>query len=413
MTTDFTSIAAKAAEADETVKKRKRRRLILIIVLLAALLVAAIVYLISKFNSDTGWRDVTVTASAGESAGIEFTFRYRIDRNQGGRDFTAVQKAYTDACVRLYKIFDVNEAHEGIAGMYALNASNGERITVEPELYTAFEILEKSGFRGLYLGPVYQVYEDLFFAEDPLFARQNDPYYDTGTAAYIKELAKYCNNPAKIDLKLCGNNQVELQISADYRVFAKMYGISVFLDFFWMKNAFVLEELTKAVQATGYLQGYIVSNAEGYVSCLDPSGEIYESGIYDREGNVISRAGTLSYTGPARIVTFLNYAEEETYEDYFYEYEGLKFATAFIDPKDGLYKSAANDLMIVTDTLTVPEILLAGADLFIAEELDEEKIASYAEQGMEIIWCRDKVLTVAGEGPEVSAVNGYRLERLK
>ncbi|MBR4767373.1 MAG: hypothetical protein IK088_00160 [Lachnospiraceae bacterium] len=402
-------IEARAAEDVANDKKRKRKRAVIAGVVFGTLFVAALTALIIKFVNDDGWRDVTVNAGAAQNCSSSFAFRMKLDRKEGGRDYRMLTQAYTDATVRDYAVFDTVEPHEGIAGMYALNTSAGEAIRVEPELYHALELMDRSGFRGLYLGPVYEIYQDLFLSENDSFASELDPLRNEDTAAFVKNAVRFASDPDEVSLELLGENRVRLTISDAYRAFAEEYGFNVFLDFFWMKNAFILDDLKEKLSATGYTKGYLVST-EGFAVCLDTTEEIYEMIMRDRIGRDLFSAARFEYRGPISIVGLHDYPTADTYGDYYYMYDDGTFVTPYIDPKDGLCKSSIHDLVFYSKTAKTAELLLSAVDLMIADVFDEAKAAGYAKKGSYPVYCKEKEVVVFGDGfLSIKPDEGYTL----
>ena len=402
-------IEAKTAEEAEKLKKQKKKRLIIIVVILAALLLIVVGILLANVLKDDGWRDVTVSPGSAQNCSSSFTFRMQLDRKLVGNDFRAMSQAYTDATIREYNVYDIYEEHPGIHGLYELNHSVGQRIRIEPELYAALEKLEKSGFRGAYLGPVYEVYQELFLTEDKESAKQFDPYYDAETAAYFAELTAFASNPDHVSLQFYGNNEVQLKVSNVYRKYAADYELTTFIDFFWMKNAFILDYLREEIVKTGYTKGYIISE-EGYATCLDTTGEIYEMLVLDRNGNDVVSAAALQYSGPVNLVVFHNYPLNDTYSDYYYVYRNNEFATPYIDPADGYYKSSIPDLMLYSGSRDASDLLLAGIDLVIGKKFDEAKAAEYAKEDVLPVYCMDRVVVLYGTGMKAGMLGeGYRL----
>ena len=361
-------------------KTKTRNRLYIIIAILTVVSAIAIGVLLHALRTDPGWREVTVSPGTPLSAASSLRFYFQVQSQYGGKDFRSVTRTYTEAAVRAYALFDTLAAHEGINGLYAVNAAPGETLKVEPELYEAFRLMEESSSRAMYLAPVYAVYDDLFLSSDDLLAKQYDPYYDPDTAAYFTELLTFLKDPAHIRLELLGDNKVVLHLSEAYRRFAAENGISVFLDFHWMKNAFFLDLIGDRIRADGYTKGYLVSQ-EGWVLCLDDSGETYNYKLPASPGAAHAEA-LMHYTGPAGIICLKNYTADTVYDDYYFAYSSDNFATAYIDPADGFYKSAVPELLLYSDRASCAQLLLAACRLMIREEFDAAEAEALNEEGL-------------------------------
>lgn len=388
-------LAKKAEEDLKAHKKKMRKRAVIAAAVFGSLFIIALVILLVNLANDTGWREVTVRPGSEKNCASSFKFQMKLDRSAGGVDYHTLTEAYTQATIKAYDLFDTEEAHPGVSGIYEVNRSVGQTVTVEPELYKAFEILEKSGFRGLYLAPVYAVYQELFLSEDDSFAALYDPNQSDETAAYFEKLCSFISDPEAISLKLLGENAVRLEVSDAYLSFAKENEITVFLDFFWMKNAFILDYLTDELLKTGYASGYLQSN-DGYVSVLDRSGTSYDLPLYVREDLKVYPWATFQCTGPFKMVSFHDYTTDYSYEDYYYAYRDNVFVTPYVDPEDGYCKNSIHDLWFYTETGSAAEMLLIGAKLMITAPFSSEEALSYAEDGLYAVFIIDREIYDSG-----------------
>lgn len=376
-------------------EQKRKNRLIIVILVLAVLAAGAVIWLIASLRNDSGWREITVKSGPEPDCSTSFSFWYRISRSEGGRDYSAVSAAYANAAKRLYGIFDAAGAHEGIVGMWAVNASPGEAVTVEPELYRAFSLMEEDGGRFLYLAPVYAVYHELFFSSDDLLAAEYDPYRNAETAAYFAELMPFLTDPGHVRLELLGNDTVRLVLSDEYAAFAAENGITRFIDFYWMENAFILDLLAESIAATGYTMGYVVSR-EGWIRCLDGSGEKYALAVLDRQGQSVRTAAKMIYDGPMQIVSLHDHTEEDTYSDYYFAWPDGSYATAYADPADGYYKSAYSDLILYGRDTSCAGLLLAAAKMMIADEADPDLPGGLDKAGIWAVFRDGNALTAYG-----------------
>ena len=60
-----------------------------------------------------------------------------------------------------------------------------------------------------------------------------------------------------------GENQVCLHVSDAYQAYAAEMGYTAYLDFFWMKNAFLIDYLADTIRGEGYQLG-IISSKDGF-----------------------------------------------------------------------------------------------------------------------------------------------------
>ena len=67
--------------------------------------------------------------------------------------------------------------------------------------------------------------------------------------------------------------------------------------------------------------------------------------------------------------------------------------------EDGLYKSACSDLNAFSPSKGCAEMALTLAPVFIANELDEARLAAADTAGISVIWCEDRVVYYTAHAP--------------
>ena len=87
------------------------------------------------------------------------------------------------------------------AVLAALNAAPNERVALEPELYTALELLERSGDRGLFLAPVYQQLDAVFRSTDDAEAALYDPAFDDEARRYVERFTAMIADPEAVSIE--------------------------------------------------------------------------------------------------------------------------------------------------------------------------------------------------------------------
>ena len=86
---------------------------------------------------------------------------------------------------------------------------------------------------------------------------------DDAAAEETAAVAAFTQNPDDISLELPGENQVCLHVSDAYQAYAAEMGYTAYLDFFWMKNAFLIDYLADTIRGEGYQLG-IISSKDGF-----------------------------------------------------------------------------------------------------------------------------------------------------
>lgn len=362
------------------------RRLIAAVVLLlfgAALLAYAFMQLMTP---EDGWMEVE--AGAGTSCAGEFTFFY-LPADAAER--RAVTAAYTELCRTAYEQFNEVESFEGVSNICAINRSPNEPLTVDQALYGAFSTAAESGSRLLYLGPVYRRYGNVFFCEDDVQLADFDPALSEDVAREYREIAAFANDPEMIRIELLGDNRIELVVAEEYLAYADRAEIESFIDFGWMRNAFIADFLAEELTARGFTHGALISY-DGFVRNLDDSGTAYSLSLYDRQEQGVYLAAVMEYTGPMSAVVLRDYPLSDLDRMHYYELRTGEIRTPYLDLADGQNKNAIHDLVCYARDKSCGELALKIAPVYIAGALQVEALERLAAEGIESIRCEDWVI---------------------
>lgn len=379
----------KAELSDKNVRVR-----IAVVILLIALAGGAFAYALnSYFSKETGWVAIKTAASAERNCSNEFVFLYCIGASGASArlEHKSLTSLYTAATVKAYKLFNNDEIFAGVNNIAYINMHPNEVIEVDELLYNAFSLLERYNCRSLYLAPIYAEYKIMFSCEDDSQIIAYDAFQNDEVRSYYEELAKFASNYEAINIELLGDNKIMLRVSAEYQQYAAEHGITNYIDFFWMKNAFIIDYLAAVMIENNYTLGTI-SSYNGFVRNLDGSGNIYSYHLYDRVGNTVYPSGIMKYTGPLSIVYLRNYRMTELDNQYYYELSNGETRTSFIDIADGLCKSSINDLVSYSKEYGCAEILLQMLPVYIADTFHEELLNPLAGNSIHSIYCEDSVI---------------------
>lgn len=348
--------------------------------------------LFSTLNTQPGWTEIKANPDK-RNCSEDFFLNY--DFSDSGGSASSLNKQlnllYTQATEDAYMIFTKDEDGEGIRNLHYLNTHVNEAVEVHPVLYEALSLVREYGSRGIYLAPVYAEYDRVFMADSDVQAAQFDPMKNSEQADYIRELVKYCGDPEMIDLELLGENRVRLNVSGEYLSFAEEYEIEAFLDFNWMKNAFITDYIAGVLQENGFTSGYLASY-DGFTRNLDSRGNTYSFNVFDRRGNTVYTPAVMNYSQPVSIVFLRDYRMTQQDQWYYYTYEDGQTVTSYVDPSDGLYKNAVDSLVSYSHTATCGEILLQMLPAYIAEEFSPDTLNALTEKEIYSIWCGDQVI---------------------
>lgn len=374
-----------------------------IALLIAALLVAAVSFaygINALLSTEPGLQEITVLSGSGLSCADSFTLYYNL--GAGEESATAERKnlrgLYTQAAGDAYRIFVAGARTEKSGGLAYLNGRVNLRTTVDGSLYQALTLLAERGQRRHYLAPVYALYESLFQCASDSETGDYDPAVNPALGAYCQEVLRFAKEPESVEVELLGDNTVCLRVSEEYLGFARDNGITRFVDFFWMENAFAADYIAAALETNGYTRGTLVSR-DGFIRSLD-STTAYDLPFYHRSGREIAPVDTLRFSGPVSIVCLRDYPAQGEEQGRYYVREDGVVRTAFVDPADGLCKSALPEMAAFSVTRSCGEIAAALAPVYIADSFDEAALWALVEEDVAACyWAEGALRRSDGKSP--------------
>lgn len=365
--------------------EHRRLRLILAAVFLVAGAIL-IAYSVGNLSSkDAGWSEIEVS-SAELNCGGEFVFLYCLGENgiSAKEENQALTECYSNATEYAFRMFTNDVAYENVHNLYYISRHPNEEMEIDDLLYQAFFLIRESGDRSIYLAPVYEQYNGLFQCTEEYQTVEYDPYLNQDLADYYAAIAGFANDPGMIDLELLGENRICLRVADEYLAFAAENEIESFVDFYWMKNAFIIDYLAEEILAAGYSRGCI-SSVDGFTRNLDGSGERYAYTFYDREDSMVYPAANVQYSGPSAIVYLHDYGLDSG-QQYYYAYSNGEIRTPYLDVRDGFSKSAVSDLVCHSREAGCGEILLKMIPIYIADSFGKDALDQLAEEGIFFIY---------------------------
>lgn len=389
----------KPVEKIQLSEKNVVRRLIAAAIVLVIGGVALAYSFTQLMTPETGWQAIEVNTSLGASCADELVFLYEL--GSGGTSVTAesraVRQLYSEACRKLFQLFHTVESFEGVTNLRDINLHPNETLTVDDALYRAFETVQRYGGRTIYLGPVYARYNDLFYCTDDAQLVDFDPYLSDEVREEYGAAAAFACDPQAIDLRLLGDGKVCLYVSEEYLAYAQREGIERFLDFGWLRNAFTVDYLADLMTEHGYTHGSI-SSYDGFSRNLDDRKRSYDQNVFDLVDGFIYPAGVMVYDGPMGIVYLRDYPINDRDSQWSYRLQNGEVRTSYLDPADGLCKSAAHDLICYSKTVSCAEIALQAAPIYVAETLDTQALEALADSAIQSIRCEDRVIRGTDSG---------------
>ena len=380
------------------------RRLAAAIVLLVVGVVALVYAFTWLFSAEAGWQEIEVSSSAGLSCGDDFVLLY--DLGHAGVSATAEKKAlvgvWSDAAVKGYQIFSNDQVPEDVRGVRYLNDHPNEAVDVDPALYGALEQVARSGDRSLYLGPVYEYYDNIFYCQDEAQTADFDPLQNEDVRGFYARCAAFARDPAAVDVELLEDGQARLNVSEEYLAFAEEQGIGSFIDFYWMKNAFLADYLADTLTEKGYTNGTL-SSFDGFARTLYDGEEDMLFNVYDRA----VLAGTMSYRGPMSVVQLRSYPLNSQDGRHYYEMPDGRICTAYLDVADGLCRTARDDLIVHAREMSCGETLLRVLPLYVTDTFDSGALSAMEAEGIYAVLCEDGKIRYSDAELTVTAGAGY------
>ena len=278
---DRTAYQPKPVERVEVHEGNIKARIILLILAILIAVIAFSFAIGSATKVDTGWREIEAdTAEMNCSQDFEFNYYLGGSGISATAEIKAIVSLYTHATETAYRVFNTQEVFEGTNNLFFLNRNINTPVQVDPLLYQAFELIHRLESRYVYLAPVYAEYHSLFYCNDDWETVGYDPYQNADMAGYFQQVADFARDPASVNVELLGNNTLQLNVSEAYAAFAKENGVVNYVDFYWMKDAFIIDYLAQVMEDNGYNRGAI-SSYDGFVRTLSAGQLSYSFNLYD------------------------------------------------------------------------------------------------------------------------------------
>ena len=346
-----------------------------ILFLLAALIgVTGIVYGIqSLVSGESGWREISVKEGDDSFAGAGFLFRYPLlgEKETPAAEYKRVSLCYTEAAILSQRLFDETNCYDGVLNLALVNQHPGQPIEVDPILYRALALIcrrmQSEGERWLYQGFLYDAYRPVFGSTTDEEARLADPMTNPDAIRDRETLAAFAGDESAVSLTLLGNNTVSLHVSDAYRTYAEENGLSAYLDFHYLKNAFRIDVMADILTEAGFTGG-ILSSYDGYTRVLKADDTVYDTVLTALRGNTVYEAARIAYRGVCSLVSLhtMPLCEEDTLRTYVYADGTIRHGYL---GKDGTCLASVPHLIARSEEEGCAELLLSLLPCFLRETL--------------------------------------------
>ncbi|MBQ3866752.1 MAG: hypothetical protein II776_07600, partial [Clostridia bacterium] len=219
----------------------------------------------SLFSAETGYRTVESTSGKADcSSDFIFTYHLGVSGKSPTAEWKAITSLYSERSVFYYRLFHATETFEDTPNLALINRSPNTAVTVPDPLYRALEKAAADPGRNLFLGPLFAYYDVLFSASGDEDAALWDPAKNDDLAETFRRTLTFIGDGEQIALKFSGNGKVTLTVSPACLRFAGEVGIDAFLDFGWLKNAYIADLMTEDFIKADFLCG-VLSSRDGFV----------------------------------------------------------------------------------------------------------------------------------------------------
>ncbi|MBQ3935373.1 MAG: hypothetical protein II715_06090 [Clostridia bacterium] len=342
-------------------------RIVLFIAAVAIAAVAITFGIRELSKADDGWQAMEVTGRENIAhCGDEFICLYKVPVGMLSSEWRKIKEVYSDACVAGYNLFDAYDTH-GIHNLAYVNQHPGETVKVHPALYRALRSMESSGSRALYLGLAYDLYGDLFYAANDDEAKACDPLSDPETKKTLEKIISFVSGSA-VQLSFPDGESVCLTVSEPYAAFAKSISCNAYLDFFWMKNAFLADFIADELTSAGYTSA-VISSFDGYMRNLYGE-EDFSVNLFEKIGKSIYRACEASYKAKTAIVQYRGFPYNEQDVDRFRDMPDGSVRHSCLDPADGVCKACLSEAIFFSESKSCADLLIATMRWYISEQPD-------------------------------------------
>ncbi len=394
---DKTELRPKPVKKIELSDKNVKLRIIAaaLFLLIGAALIA---FSVNNFLSpDLGWVEIEAYAANDVDCSEEFVFLYNL---KSAAEEKAVRTLYSDAALKCYRLFNESESFDGMNNVRVINKNPNKELTVDEVLYDAFSIINELNSRYIYLAPVYARYDDIFFCSDDSQLTDFDPRLSSEVKDEYAEVWDHAREGCGIEL--LGDNKIRLNVSEDYLRYAEKEGITDFVSFFWLKNAFITDYIADIMIENGFTDGSITSY-DGFTRNLGVK-EDYTLNIFDRREEGVFAAAAMHYTGALSAVSYRDFPLNGLDSRRFYMLQNGEIRHSYLD-FDGFCKSAIGSLVCLSADKSCAEIVLRSAPFYISDEFNAEGLEGLSDGGIFSVYCENNFIRC--NSPSVSFTDLY------
>ena len=366
-------------------------------IVLAAVGIFALVWAVNGLlTKEPGWTEIEAGGTDEPTCASDFVlyFNAGADGSSPTDQIKALTALYTDVSIHAEKLFSASVTDDEIHGVGQLNVHVNQPVVLDREAYDALALLQKYKSREIFLAPVYEQYTTLFFCVTDEEAESLDPAVNEEQREIIAEMVSFTSDPNHIEIILEEGNRATLRVSDEYLAYARENGIEIFVDLYWMKNAFAADYIAERLSAEGFTDGYL-SCGEGFTRSLGGKDISLNSTVYDRVEKNIYKAASVQFGAVKSVVIFHSFPSSKTNDKYYYQYSNGRMVTPYISAKDGLCKAPVSNLTLCSDKKSCAETMLSAKSAYVSREFDAQKLQKKLADQYGFVYSTDNTVYIS------------------
>lgn len=372
-------------------------RIILVVVFLAAGITGIFFGVKSCSEVPGGWTVIKANVKE-DNCSTDFVFNYNLGKSSVGtyQEKTLLEKNFSEYSIYTYKIFNPDKTYENTKNVAYLNNHPNEVIEVSTLLYNAIKAIVDNNSSYLFYGPIYNDYDTLLSLNTDDEMKSLDPNYTASQATFFGQIANFVNE-SKVSISVLENNCVRLNLSDDYLAFIKENDITRIIDFYRLRNAFIIDYMAECFIKDGLKNGYMVSK-DGYLANF---GVEDVSAVFTKfMDNKVSNVGTYKLTGSASMVMYRSYPYLTT--SLYHRYLDGKILSTYIN-KDGKYETSTDTLFVYASDKKVSDLAIKSYYLFATKELNLASLDASIKYGYVV----DNKFMTNDDKDTIKLIDGY------
>ena len=339
--------------------------------------IAVGVYFLARVEK--GWQMVSPRSSAKANCSSDFSFYYYFDGTGSNNRSTyrALENKYTELTVTLYEDF-ADVPITDVKNVYYLNHHTNEIVDVAPYLYSSLKKAAES--RYIFGAPIEAFYESLCASQGDWEAVDYDPARNDVLKAECLEILAYARDKNHISIEFFEDSKLRLNVSQEYLDFAEEHNVHSFIDFAYMKNAFIIDRMAKELVDLGFTNGLITSY-DGYTRTLSSQECTFDlfSSIEKKEYYV----GMAQLGGNYASVNLHAFGTNNRDVKLHYKYDDGAYAHCYFDMEDSISKCSADGLLVYSENKNCSDLLLSVLPIWISDNLDTAALSAGVAGGTE------------------------------